>query len=284
MDEINKRIFVVGCSRSGTTLLQVLLASHPDLTSFPETNFFWSATGGRRRILARFGLPTGLEPKAIRHTLDLLKLDQGEYSVPRFFATFGSAVDEYIRILDTQAVREGKSMWLEKTPLHVCRIDFIEKYVDDPVFVHIVRDGREVVASICDRAREYPDRFGWQRDPSYGIDLWNRTVARSIERVGRERHVFTTYDRIVRSTEDEVKRLCSRLNISFYPEMAEGNDDAQEKVIPQDRPWIHGAKKKPEIRSKSKFDSLFDSRDKSKIISKINIKMFKEIGEFISSN
>ena len=284
MSEIDKRIFVVGCSRSGTTLLQVLLSSHPDLTSFPETNFFWSAIGNRRKVLAKLGLPTGLESKAIRHTIDLLELDKQEHPVPRFFPTFSSAVNKYIHILDKQAVKEGKSMWLEKTPLHVCRIDFIEKYVDDPVFVHIARDGREVVASICDRAREYPDRFGWQRDLSYGIDLWNRTVARSIECMGREGHVFTTYDRIVRSTEDEVKRLCSHLNISFYPEMTEGNDDAQEKVIPQNRPWIHRARKKPEMRSKSKFESLFDNRDQNKITRKINIKMFQEISKFISSN
>ncbi|MGC1525664.1 MAG: sulfotransferase, partial [Phormidesmis sp.] len=35
-----KRLFLVGCARSGTTLLQSLLASHPGVASFPESNFF----------------------------------------------------------------------------------------------------------------------------------------------------------------------------------------------------------------------------------------------------
>ncbi|MEM9163612.1 MAG: sulfotransferase, partial [Cyanobacteria bacterium P01_F01_bin.4] len=34
------KFFVVGCSRSGTTLLQSLLASHPEIISFPESKFF----------------------------------------------------------------------------------------------------------------------------------------------------------------------------------------------------------------------------------------------------
>ena len=32
--------FLVGCPRSGTTLLQSLIASHPQVYSLPETNFF----------------------------------------------------------------------------------------------------------------------------------------------------------------------------------------------------------------------------------------------------
>ena len=35
-----KRIFIVGVARSGTTLLQSMLASHPEIHSFPETHFF----------------------------------------------------------------------------------------------------------------------------------------------------------------------------------------------------------------------------------------------------
>ena len=38
--KIKDRIFIVGCPRSGTTLLQSLLAAHPQIHSFPETHFF----------------------------------------------------------------------------------------------------------------------------------------------------------------------------------------------------------------------------------------------------
>ena len=39
-DGIEQRIFVVGAPRSGTTLVQGLLAAHSSLTSFTESHFF----------------------------------------------------------------------------------------------------------------------------------------------------------------------------------------------------------------------------------------------------
>ncbi|HEY9694672.1 MAG TPA: sulfotransferase [Oculatellaceae cyanobacterium] len=36
------RLFLVGCPRSGTTLLQSLLVAHPEILSFPESHFFRS--------------------------------------------------------------------------------------------------------------------------------------------------------------------------------------------------------------------------------------------------
>ena len=38
--KIERRIFIVGVPRSGTTLLQSLLAAHSELTSFTESHFF----------------------------------------------------------------------------------------------------------------------------------------------------------------------------------------------------------------------------------------------------
>src|SRR4051794_23668295 len=42
---IQERCFLVGCIRSGTTLLQSLLAAHPQVTSFPESMFYRIAVG-----------------------------------------------------------------------------------------------------------------------------------------------------------------------------------------------------------------------------------------------
>ena len=41
MSKIEKRLFVVGCARSGTTLVQAMLASHSQIHAFPETFFSW---------------------------------------------------------------------------------------------------------------------------------------------------------------------------------------------------------------------------------------------------
>lgn len=41
--KIEGRFFIVGFPRSGTTLLQSLLAAHPQIASFPESYFFPNA-------------------------------------------------------------------------------------------------------------------------------------------------------------------------------------------------------------------------------------------------
>jgi hypothetical protein len=280
---VEGRIFVVGCSRSGTTLLQVLLASHPDVRSFPETNFFLTASGGRRQILARMGLPTGLEPNAIQHTLDLLNTRPKNSQTPNFFFSFQSAVRRYIDILDSIAMKEGKSKWVEKTPLHFRRIEFIERFVDEPQFVHIIRDGRDVVASIRDRAETYPDRFGWQKGLSYGIELWNEAIEKSKSYLGYPRHVFTTYERITADTKFEIQRICNELEIEFSPLMVEGDPKTQNKVIPNSKPWIHNAKKEPGTDRERKYNQVFDEEEKKEIESRIKINKFKEIKEKIKS-
>ncbi len=46
------RVFIVGAPRSGTTLLQSMLAAHPRTVSFPETQYFVSSGGlAERRLL-----------------------------------------------------------------------------------------------------------------------------------------------------------------------------------------------------------------------------------------
>jgi hypothetical protein len=253
------------------------------MKSFPETNFFWTAVGDRRKSLAKLGLPTGLEPEAIRHVLDLLDVDADKHAVPSFFLSFSSAVRHYLDILNQAAESENKNMWVEKTPLHVFNIDIMEKYVRHPHFVHIIRDGRDVVASICHRAEEYPDRFGHQRDPAYGIDLWNRAVRESLCYLESKRHVFTTYDRITESPDSEIQALCKLLDLEFAPAMATGDPDVQEDIVPEDRPWIHRAKKPPESQRESKFDRLFSDSEKVEIEKELNLRLKGRIEQHIKA-
>jgi hypothetical protein len=50
-----KRVFIVGCPRSGTTLVQALLARYPGVHSFPETRFFEALLDAVDLQLARLG-------------------------------------------------------------------------------------------------------------------------------------------------------------------------------------------------------------------------------------
>lgn len=216
------RIFVVGCARSGTTLLHAMLSSHPDVLGFPETFFFVHAsrTSGVWRVL----------PDALRHTrharealLEALeRLDALNFTafVPSFGITYNSYARGFIRLLDELASEREKRIWIEKTPGHIRHIDSINRLLPTAMFVHMLRDGRDVVASLEHLRRHSLSsgiKLGWPLEKS--IRRWNEAIRISQRHARDPRHVVIRYDELVRDSRDVLRTLCGRLGLPFEVSM-----------------------------------------------------------------
>ncbi len=126
-------IFLLGCQRSGTTMLRLVLDSHSRISCGPETRFL---TDLRRIVdekrdwprLARFGFPR-------------------EDWLRRIGEFFGGVHADY-------AAGRGKARWADKTPLYALSVDFVTEVFPDAQIVHVIRDGRDVVVS-------HRKRFGY---------------------------------------------------------------------------------------------------------------------------
>src|SRR5262245_40184836 len=170
------RAFLVGCPRSGTTLLQSFLAAHPEMTSFPESHFFchllpetpWAARLGiaSRRARARF----------LRFTEELGRPDLARRLPPMAFLASQLAC-AFVAVLDDLAAERGKQRWLEKTPDHLHWVEFIERNLQGPRFVHVVRGGPAVVASLYDVTHRYPDPWNGAWSIDRCIEKWNTDVS-----------------------------------------------------------------------------------------------------------
>ena len=160
ISSVNSRIFVVGCPRSGTTLLQSLLAGHSDVFSFPESHFFNHlvpyATWRKYLGLARPGIEKHLN-KFCKKAGIKKDFSLGESVIP---VRIKKCVREFINLLDKRAKNKGVKTWVEKTPIHLHYISTIEYYIPDAKFVHVVRDGRDVVASMHKVTHEHPEVWG----------------------------------------------------------------------------------------------------------------------------
>jgi hypothetical protein len=81
-------------------------------------------------------------------------------------------------------------------------------------FVHLVRDGRAVVASFL---RKSPDMSVWST-----ARLWNHDLRRNHRLIRRQprKHVTTLlYENIHQNTEPELRRLCGFIGIDYEPSM-----------------------------------------------------------------
>lgn len=122
--------FVIGCGRSGTTILGNLLMQHPQVEYLFEPYHYWAAIEPCTDIL---NLYTQVKPR--------LLLDVEDVSEP---------VRVRFNRLFIRRRRGSKSRYLvEKTPLNAMRIGYLDALAPACKFVHIVRDGGDVSRSIA---------------------------------------------------------------------------------------------------------------------------------------
>ena len=143
----DRPIIVVGCPRSGTTMLQLMLHAHPRIAIPPETRFTLAVYGERRD----FG---DLEVEANRRALARRIVDRrdtrfcdlgldAEDIVERIAAgpgTLGSALGT---VFQRYAARFGKPRWGDKRPAYLHNVDILLRLFPDAQFINIVRDGRD---------------------------------------------------------------------------------------------------------------------------------------------
>jgi hypothetical protein len=236
----DRPIFVLGCPRSGTTLLRLMLRAHPRIAIAPETRFLLSAYEHRaaygdlrelenRRALAewivagagtRFG-GLGLNPRDVAE-----EIVEGP-------PTLGSALGIVLR---AYARRVGKPRWGDTRPGYVQHIGALLRLFPDAQIVHVVRDGRDCVASL--------KRTPWWRMGTYhAIATWTQaldTGRTAAQRLPPGTYTETQYEHLVTDPDGELRRLCVFLGEEYAPRMAR----PRELATPEWQKW-HAATGEP---------------------------------------
>jgi hypothetical protein len=229
---INPFVFVVGCPRSGTTLLQRMLNSHPELVVANDTHFIPRSLEIVDPKLIDTVFQEGDIPltesvvRSARHYHRLCRLGLSE-SCTRQAATRASTYRQFVSDLYVQlASLYDKPLAGEKTPDYVRWLPFLHALFPWSKSIHIVRDGRDTALSLMDWAnpKRGPGRFDlWQEQPLVVAALWWQWQLQhgltAAEQLGPSCHLLVYYERLVDSPEAELRRVADFLKIPFASEM-----------------------------------------------------------------
>lgn len=274
--DIEKRMFVVGSGRCGSTLLQVLLGSHPNILAFPETFFFDRLAGGVLGSLLRAGVPMAPTRVALARVREEIgDCASGPLEPGRFMGP-SAAIDCFREMLDRHTLEAGKGIWVEKTPSHLDYIELIQRHLPDAHFVHVLRDGLEVVASIRRRARNYPTIFRNQESYRHSTRRWNRAIRTSARYADQANHTIISYEQLVADTEGELRRICGEAQFDFDSRMLSPRADVAEYVAPEERPWLKGAHG-PVVAAKLRFGELFKPDEQARICKRLELDLYEKL-------
>lgn len=212
-----KPFFIVSAPRSGSTLLRLILDSHPSL-SVPPPGWLFDMVypylfsyGDLKRpqnllALAEDILKTPTVSKwHLKLTPEQLARACREPNFPGAYEAVHAAY----------AKGEGKARWGEKTPRNSFWMDEIFALFPDAQFIHIVRDGR-------DQAIDISDSVLWPYSVYSGAALWQRYVSAvrdSAERLPAGAFLEIRYEDLCAAPEPAIHRVCEFLGEAFDPRM-----------------------------------------------------------------
>ena len=162
---VRSPIFVVGCGRSGTTLLFDLMKRHPELaptTGYPdgEDHVGWIEHGGA--LIAGLATPQGdTGHVGYEHCLHMTEHDVNDGARESMHRYYGSTV------LGGRA----SARVVNKCPHLANKLRYVRAIFPDARFLHIVREPVAVVASWVKVMQAFPDLALYWPDSEYPC-LW----------------------------------------------------------------------------------------------------------------
>ena len=215
--------FIVGSPRSGTTLLRLMLDAHPLLAIPPETHFlpevlplrsqggalreefFRTVIGGPR--WGDFHLGEG-DFRGRLQAVEPFNLTQGLHAFYRLYAE-----------------RRKKPLWGDKTPGYVLHLRAIAAVLPNARFIHLIRDGRDVAASL--RQLWWGSGDGIE---AQAIDwLWRIREARQQGQVCPH-YLEVRYEDLVGAPRATLGRICRFLDLPYSRRMLRYHRTAAERL------------------------------------------------------
>lgn len=229
-------IFVLAPPRSGTTLLRVMLAGHPDLFAAAELQLLHFESLAQRRE-AFSGRHSAWLDGAIRAVMELrdLEADAAKGTIEACEADDLPVADFYARLQEWA----GGRMLVDKSPSYAMdpgALERAERDFDRPLYIHLVRHPYAVTESIVSY---HMDQILWLHEHPFGARrlgelVWllsHRNIARFLDGVPEERQYRLQFEAMVREPEQAMRGLCSRFGLQWDERLVRPYEDIDRKMV-----------------------------------------------------
>ena len=218
---------IVGCPRSGTSLLAVMLDSHPAFAVPPETAF-----------LKHVAKLQGDAETVRRRFLDIVTADRtpisnwSDFGLDRqAFADRIAAIEPFTVAAGTRAfyamyaASQHKARGGEKTPDNIFVMREIAALLPEARYIHVIRDPRDTALS-------------WRKTwfaPSQDFVVLGRAWRHHVD-VGRAagavlpHYIESRYEDLVLHPQTELPRLCEFLSVPYVPAMIDSGAQGAARI------------------------------------------------------
>jgi hypothetical protein len=215
-----KPFFIIGSGRSGTTLLRAILQTHPEVHIPPETYVLG-------RVIKNYKRYSRLPWRV------LLIIILAEFEYHPEFGTFGISLRKLyhklkaclpeeqnlahvlnsIYMFHANTVTPSAARWGDKTPMNTFYLDRILSVFPNALFIHMIRDGRDVVKSMLEAGRYKTIHEAAAR--------WIRSVqiARDFGKKYQGNYYEIKYEDLVKAPKDKIQVICNFLGLEFVGSM-----------------------------------------------------------------
>ncbi|MBT8208286.1 MAG: sulfotransferase, partial [Acidimicrobiia bacterium] len=229
-------VFILGPPRSGTTLLRIMLAGHPDLFSASELQLLGFSTL-RERATAYSGSFSAWLDGTIRAIMEINQCEASEakatmqadedadLSTKQFFGRIQELIGP--RTL----VDKSPSYALDPAALRKAETDFTR-----PRYVHLVRHPRPVIDSF---EKHHMEQVIYLRNHSFdsrqlGELVWtlsHRNITEFLATVPEDRRHQLRFEDLVQDPASQMEELCMALSIPFHPGVVDPYKGVDHKMV-----------------------------------------------------
>ena len=231
-----KQIFVVGSSRSGTTMMGRILSNHSDIFTFKELHFFgtiWSNNSNqdlnRQEQIDLLSRLLCIQENGLFNQQNISVFNE-KAIVFLAHKNICNPLSIYELFLSAISNENKSTTSCEQTPKNMYYLNEILAFFPQAKVINMVRDQRDVLLS---QKNKWKRRFlGASKIPlseairSYinyhpilTSKVWNSSLEHTAKYFDNERVKIVKFEELLAKSESVVKDICNFLAIEFHPQM-----------------------------------------------------------------